>query len=275
MPDNDKSEACPRGSAAEGKNHLMHGMKRVWIARLQRIMNSKFPTIGAELTDAENLEIKRLLHEGDVLLKDDCNYPLAQLGARVIGEHWIHSAVYLGGNQVIDIGSKPYVSISELDDFLRTSDVAILRPQFKSEEDRNSAIAFLKSALNRPFNRSFNFESTESFYCTQLIQRALAQMPHPIKIENNDIGGKTVILSSSIESCPEIHQIYLSRKGLLRSTLAHMPSLTSLIAGAAIGGKLGLKYTFPGAFIALTLTVLLTEHLNDFKRRRELGDHAG
>ncbi|HNB23085.1 MAG TPA: YiiX/YebB-like N1pC/P60 family cysteine hydrolase [Candidatus Melainabacteria bacterium] len=248
--------------------------RRLWTPCLQRLMNCKFPTTGASITESQKALVKSLLRPGDILLKDDCSYPLSQLGARMLGSNWIHSAVYVGDNKIIDCGSRPYVSENDLDNFLQSSSLAVYRPRFETGEDLQSLISFLQSSIGRPFNRTFRLSNRNSFYCTQLIYRALQQMPHPIDLHISYVSGRPAILAGDIENSRELSLVYLSRMGMLRSVVSHVPSFAALLTGAAVFGKIRPQFTVVGALVSLLSLLLASEYMHSEKLKKELYRHA-
>lgn len=249
-------------------------VRRLWTPCLQRLMNCKFPTVAASLSAPRKKTVKSLLRPGDVLLKDDCSYPLSQLGARLLGSHWIHSAVYVGDDKIIDCGSKPYVSEEMLDEFLQASSLAVYRPHFETAEDLESVLSFLRNSIGRPFNRAFRLTSKNSFYCTQLIYRALQQMPHPIDLHVSYVSGRPAILTGDIEKNRELSLVYLSKMGMMRSVVSHIPSIAAILAGATIFGRIRPQLTGVGALITLTSVLVATEYFHSEKLKKEFCRHA-
>ncbi len=237
-------------------------IKRLWSSWLMRLLDMKFPTFGAQLSDKKKADVSALLRPGDILLVENSSYPLSQIGARVIRSTWSHSGFYVGEGKVIDCGSRPYVAEVGLDEFLKVSDIAVYRPKYDTEADRISALAFAASCLDRPFNRLFNLSSERSFYCTQLISRALEQMPNPIILAADIIMRKPVILTSAIENSAELELIWISRNGLLKRTIVQLPSILAITFGGLLGTLIGPAYWLPGAALGL-ITILTAENLTN------------
>lgn len=248
--------------------------RRLWAPCLQRLMNCKFPTVAGRLSSRQKKLVRSLLQPGDVLLKDDCSYPISQLGARLLCTSWIHSAVYIGNDEIIDCGSRPYVSEQALDGFLKASSLAVYRPHFESAEDLESMLSFLHGSIGRPFNRAFRLNSKNSFYCTQLIYRALQQMPHPIDLHVSCVSGRPAILAGDIEKNSQLSLVYLSKMGALRSLFSHLPSIGALLAGATLFGRIRPQFSGVGALITLTSVLVATEYLHTEKLKKELCRHA-
>ena len=164
------------------------------------------------LSQSQRREIKTLLRPGDVLLESNSAYPIWQLFSRlIVGSEWMHAAMYVGDGMVIDAGTEPKVARVPIDDFLNTTDIVIYRPDFAGPEDVAAAITFVEKQLGMPFNVGFEENDKKSFYCTQLVSRALFDMPHPIVLSMSRIFWKTVVTPTAITSSAQIKLIWASR----------------------------------------------------------------
>lgn len=237
-------------------NRFRYRTKRLRILGFQRLLNLRFPVINASLSEETCDRLKSQLKPGDLLLKDDCRFPLSQISARIVQCYWIHSGIYVGNNQVIDIGSRSYVAAVSLDDFLKASKIAIYRPGYASLADVQSAISFVKEQLGKPFNSKFDLGRSNSFYCTQLLYEALKQLPHPIQINVSKFFGKPVVLHSDIEKSAEIQLVDFASIGSWQRLCAHVPAYCALFAGASLAWRINRNFVMSGSLSALTALVL-------------------
>lgn len=178
-----------------------------------------------DLLKAEQIAtIKSLLRPGDVLLESNSSCPLWQLAAAVaLGSAWTHSAIFIGDNSVIDAGTKPYVARVSLNDFLKTTDVAIYRPSYSNETDVQAAVAFASSCLGKPFNITFDHNDHNSFYCTQLISTALLKMPNQIKLELSRMLWKRVVSPNSIAKSTYMKCLFSTKPSLWKHLKRNLP----------------------------------------------------
>lgn len=189
-----------------------HFRKRMW-KTLLRCLDVSVPFLaGPTLTTAQQEKIKSLLEPGDILLETNARYPGWQLAALLtLGSNWMHSAIYIGNGQVIDVGTEPYVSKIPLDVFLKTTHIAIYRPSYLTTEDRQTAIRFVTGKIGAPFNVTFDTADKHSFYCTQLISSALLAMPNPIPLPKVKMLWKEVVGPKSITNSDNIKLIWTTR----------------------------------------------------------------
>jgi hypothetical protein len=224
------------------------------------------------LRQDEQATIKSLLKPGDIFLEANNAYPLSQVITKILdGSNWIHSAIYVGDNKVIDAGRKPCVARTKLDRFLQTTDLAIYRPQYHSPEDILAVLSFAKSSIGVPFNLNFDDTDTHTFYCTQLVSRALLSMPHPIQLRTKTIFWKTAVPTSSVATASEIDCIWSSQPNFWRNIAVHWPIVLSAMLGAYCGGRLSIYGFLPGIIFGALLSILMVHRMTGQKHRGVLG----
>lgn len=211
-----KSQRAPL--ASRGGRLIRNG----WRLSL-KVLDTRFALPGQQLLSGKKrAQIKQILRPGDLLLETNNQYPGWQFASRLmVGGDWVHSAMYVGNGFVVDIGTKPVVAMIELDEFLKTTDVAIYRPHYKTPEDVKAATAFVADCLGMPFNTTFDHRDRKSFYCTQLIARALLAMPNPITLALGRLMWKPMVPASAIESSPDMDCLFSTRPHLLKAVIAH------------------------------------------------------
>ena len=68
--------------------------------------------LSSQFLDAQDkITIKSLLKQGDILLETNNVYPLSQVITKenpTEGSNWIHSAIYVGDDKVVDAGKKKH-----------------------------------------------------------------------------------------------------------------------------------------------------------------------
>lgn len=203
-------------------------------------------------------EVKRIVESGDILL--DCNsaFPCSQLFAGIFfGTRWIHSAMYVGNGSVIDSGRKSHVAEFSLDDFLETTDAAVFRPAYVDQGDRDAAVAFVRKAVGKPFNITFDDKNGKAYYCTQLIADALDSMPHPICLPRRHLLWKKVIPPAAVEVCSQIDCVWSSHPSLFKNVRCHTP----ILVGAVTGGVAALVLTGSNIWAGAIAGCLLTSSL--------------
>jgi hypothetical protein len=210
------------------------------------------------LNSSQQAEIQKILEIGDVLLDSNSAFPCSQLMARVFfNTSWIHSGLYVGNGIVIDSGRKPHVAKISLTDFLRTTDLAVYRPDYQQSSDRDAAVEFAQHAVGKPFNITFDERNGKAYYCTQLIAEALASMPHPIHLQPRAFFWKQVFPPASVASCAQIKCVWSSYPSAIKSARCHTP----IFAGAVTGGLAALVLTGSNIWLGAIAGSLLTSRL--------------
>jgi Permuted papain-like amidase enzyme, YaeF/YiiX, C92 family len=203
-------------------------------------------------------EIRKVVEVGDVLLDSNSAFPCSQLMARVFfNTSWIHSGIYAGDGIVIDSGRKSHVAKVNLNDFLKTTDLAVYRPEYQDASDCAAAVEFATKALGKPFNITFDEKNGKAFYCTQLVAEALASMPHPIHLEQRSFFWKKVFPPASVATCPQIKCVWSSHPSPLKAARCHTP----IFAGAVTGGVTALVLTGSNMWLGALAGSFLTSRL--------------
>jgi uncharacterized protein YycO len=220
----------------------------------------------------QKAKIKSLLKPGDILLESHNAYPVSQIITKILdGSNWIHSAIYVGDNKVIDAGRKPCVTRSKLDGFLQTTDVAIYRPKYHNPEDILAVLSFAKDSIGVPFNLNFDDADAHTFYCTQLISRALLSMPHPIHLRHKTIFWKTAVPISSVETASDIDCIWSSQPNFWLNIAVHWPIVLSAMLGAYCGNRISIYGFLPGILFGALFSILIVNRMTGQKNHGVLG----
>src|SRR5579883_2123244 len=100
---------------------------RVFWRTVLSALDTKFPVAErALIPPAMKAKIKAQLCAGDVLLETNSSYLGWQIATRLtLNSIWMHSGIYIGDGLVVDAGSEPRVAKVSIDDFLKTTDIAI------------------------------------------------------------------------------------------------------------------------------------------------------
>lgn len=234
-----------------------------------KIANVKVPTLDISLSSSDMDDIRNLIKAGDILLVDNCNFPLAQLGARLVGSKWSHSAIYAGNGKVIDCGRRARVEEISLDEFLDTSAIAIFRVKDSTAADIENMVNYARSCLGKPFNCKFNLESKNSLYCTQLVANALKCLSHPIELPVERVLGKPVLTETIIANAPQLELIYCSSPGLARAFLAHFPSLSAGCLGALCALAIGRNLMPFGSILGILIFLGLSSSKDSGHKKSE------
>jgi Permuted papain-like amidase enzyme, YaeF/YiiX, C92 family len=178
------------------------------------------------IPEAMRSEIRSLLQPGDVLMESHNAYPYSQIVAKLLfGTNWIHAALYIGDEKVVHSGRKPHVTLDPLEEFLHTTDVAIYRPNYVKNEDRDAAISYAEKAVGKPFNITLDDTHGHSFYCTQLISEALLSMPDPINLAHRRVLWKSIIPPVAVETSKDFKFIWSSHPDFVRNIGTHIPGI--------------------------------------------------
>lgn len=111
--------------------------------------------------DYDNFEY--LLIPGDIVLRTYDHY----LDGAVIPGFYSHASLYIGDKKIIHAIDEGVSEIS-LFDFAKCDGLAIIRPNV-SDKDKWNAIKYVKDNLGKEYDYWFNFNTPDTYCCTELV----------------------------------------------------------------------------------------------------------
>lgn len=154
--------------------------------------------------------VKSLLQVGDVILESDDSLPFWKYAALLCtGQAWTHAAIYIGNGKIVDAGKRSRVSILPVDALLRSANVMVLRPAFKTPSDAEKAVELAKQYVGCTYNRGLRQRSSRSgIYCTQLIAECLRGLDHPIVLPPRHVLGRFLVTPDCMIKSPQFSTVY-------------------------------------------------------------------
>jgi hypothetical protein len=176
---------------------------------LVSVMDVRYHRRAKRLSAAEKAHIASLIRPGDILVDSNDSFPGWQLASRVLlGSNWVHMGFCIGDGMVIDAGTESAVSAVTLNRFLRTSRVAILRPQYADATDAQAAVDHVRTFVGKTYNFTLNFEPGDTIYCTQMIRDVLGALRRPILIPLNNVLGRQIVSPQAFVDHAEITLVW-------------------------------------------------------------------
>lgn len=159
------------------------GMQDVIGKAVLSLFNIPIPTTSKYITQEQKEEVSRLLQPGDILLETNNEYPGWQLGEKLfLKTDWTHLAMYMGDGKIAEATPerKKFSAKVTLNEFLDAYHVAVARPNYKTEEDKLSALKYMKNAEGAPYDYAMDVNDESKLYCSEAPYHALRKMPHPL-----------------------------------------------------------------------------------------------
>lgn len=168
---------------------------------LAHSLELRIPTITPETTDEQRRELIGLLEPGDLVLTSDTSYLLWEgIEYSLAGSHYTHVGMYEGDGAFLEAtvdSSIDGVMRSELDEALRgPMKLAAVRPPYKTQQDRDLAIAYCAERLGLPYDGLFDMDHTDGqkYYCASLIYDAFQAIPNPIEVQRKKVLGRWLVI---------------------------------------------------------------------------------
>lgn len=223
-------------------NHLALGQRLLnqFSRATVAVMNLPVPTTTPTLSESEREELDQLLQPGDIILQSDNRYPGWQISQRLLfGSQYSHAALYSGRGQIIDADSGAGVTEHGLEDLLEGHRFAVVRPAYQGSEDREAALGYARRAVGKPFDDKLDSQDENELYCSELIDRALQSMPHPIAVPCRTVLGRCIIVPDELANLPNSTVVWSNGGSFAESMLSHWPQAAAAVAGAVLGGVAG------------------------------------
>lgn len=110
------------------------------------------------------LEAKRILEEGDILLRGHDNY----LSNFIVPGEYSHSGIYIGGERIIHSTLEKGIHKSTLVDFMRCDRFIALRPTFGRTDIRTIAYNYIGKQYDSELE-----DNDDEFYCYEFVAAVL------------------------------------------------------------------------------------------------------
>ena len=214
-------------------------------------------------------ELLEILKPGDILLTTTKNYSPIKVVEKVIGgADYTHVAIYEGDGKMIEanIDHKSGFGIDRKDvrEEFRTDMMLakIIRPPYQSQDDIDSALIYAKEQIGKPYDSFFDFESDKRMYCSELVTKALDQMPNPVLVPVRSVFNKNVAIPQDVEKIDGSEVLYDDNVSFWEFQSGMFPAFgggLALATGvAAIGmGPIGVV----GAVVAGTVVMAVASSL--------------
>jgi len=204
------------------------------------VLGIRFPHTAKKLSEEQKKEIREALKPGDIILTMSPGYPGWQVLEEVTARScFTHAALYEGDGKILETLSSDGVARTELEDTLNDAAlIEVLRPPYKTPEDRDAVISYSRSKMGRSYDYGFNTNDDNELYCSEMIYWALKSMQNPIEVKGNHFMGHYIVSPQAMESIPDSKVIFSTGASFLKGLSFYSPVYAGTIAGAVGGAAL-------------------------------------
>jgi len=144
-----------------------------------------------KISENERKIIMGQLEAGDILLTSDKLFPAWELFAALLGSpNYSHASIYEGEESVVEAttfhssGNGVVRTAAPL--FLSgRKTVCVIRPAYRSNDDKNAALCWIRQQMGKPFDFCFNLEDDSTMYCSKLVAKAMNIAGFGVNIKKN------------------------------------------------------------------------------------------
>lgn len=213
---------------------------RVAAGALLAFMGRRIPHTRPETTPEQAAALKAKLKPGDVVMTCDVTYPgWARMEYWTVRSNYTHAAYYAGDGKILEAVGGGVLETPLDDYFSGRQKVAIVRPDYKTPEDVKSATDYCRSHLGKKYDSVFNTGDDSEFYCSELVYKALKQMPNPVDVPVSDLLGKKAIAPDAFLKIPGIEVVHDDKSNFWANKAGHWPIAAGAAGMAAVGGAVG------------------------------------
>lgn len=238
----------PRDVFISGDSNTLRGNVVNTVAEtLVTLMDVQVPTTTKPVPQSRIDEMMSVLKPGDIIMQSNDSFPGWQVIEKIaVNADYGHVMMYEGDGKFIHSTSGPGVQRLDLAEYMKGAriNLEVVRPDYKTEEDRDSALNYMRSQIGKPYDSSFVKEDESRHYCSELITHALSKMPNPIDVPAKKVFGKEIIAPDAFQDVPGMETVYSTGSSFLKSVLSHYPLCIAQAVTATVGaltlGPLGL-----------------------------------
>lgn len=198
------------------------------------ILDIRVPTTTKSIKPENVEKILDSIEPGDVILETNNAYPNWQrMEFLTMRSCFTHAALFEGFDekgepQMLEATtgdpSGAGVLRSNLKEYFEGPiQLAIVRPDYKSEEDKKAALDYARGQLGKPYDGKFNFANDDAFACTELVAKSLASMPNPIHVETTRVLGRDAVAPDSFMRLPNSKVVYTDNASFAKNMMSHWP----------------------------------------------------
>ena len=176
-----------------------------------------FPVLVAQkkVSETRAETLLELLQPGDLILETTQNRPFVKIAIKkATDSDYTHVSIYEGNGKkieaTVDHASGLGVDRKNAEEELNNDMVLfkVIRPPYQSQEDIDSALNYARSQIGKPFDPLFNIKSDKRMFCSELVTKALGQMPNPIQVPIRNILNIDVAVPQDLENIKDAQVLY-------------------------------------------------------------------
>ncbi|MDQ7826602.1 MAG: YiiX/YebB-like N1pC/P60 family cysteine hydrolase [Candidatus Eremiobacteraeota bacterium] len=238
------------------------------------LLSLRIPSTTEKMSDERRDKICSVIQPGDIILETNNPYPGWQVFEKVtLDSDYTHAAMYEGDGKFIEATtgdpSGKGVVRTDLREYLQGQLlIEVIRPPYKTPEDRQAAVDYLRSQLGKPYDSAFDLSEDKAHYCAEIVYRALQNIPNKIEAPLKNFMGRPAAAPASFQDIKGAETVYSDKSSFWKNMASHYPVLMGAATGAAAGamfaGPIGATAGFLGGLLLTSLVgnKIQTGHFN-------------
>lgn len=222
----------PLGVGNFSSNGLM-GQVMKWTSR-------ELPSSQTPMTEEEKQQILEKIQPGDVLLTYASHRPnLGHLEYWTTGADYTHCALYEGYGRIIETLGDEVMRSPLIERLQGPIKVAVVRPPYKSFQDRAYVIREAKKLIGTPYDYKFDNDDEKELYCSEFIEVAMKKVDPGLDVPDVKFFGREITAPDGFAQMKGAKLIHDGRSNYWANQRHQWPMYLGAAAGAGLGATIG------------------------------------
>lgn len=213
---------------------------RGFMGKVMKWTSREVPSSQEPMSEEEKQRILDKIQPGDVLLTYASHRPnLGHLEYWTTGAHYTHCALYEGYGRIIETLGDEVTRSPLIERLQGPIKVAVVRPPYKSFQDRAYVIREAKKLLGTPYDYKFDNGDPSKLYCSELIEVAMKKVDPELDVPDASFFGREITAPDGFAEMKGAKLIHDGRSNYWSNQKHQWPLLLGAAVGAGLGASVG------------------------------------
>lgn len=210
------------------------------IGKVMKWTSRELPSSQTPMSENEKQQILDKLQPGDILLTYASHRPnLGHLEYWTTGSHYTHCALYEGYGRIIETLGDEVMRSPLLERLQGPIKVAVVRPAYKSFQDRAHVIREAKKLIGTPYDYKFDNHDHSELYCSEFLEVAMKKVDPDLDVPDVSLFGKELTAPDAFADMKGAKLIHDGRSNYWSNQRHQWPLYLGGAFGAGLGATLG------------------------------------
>ena len=210
------------------------------MGKVMKWTSRELPSNQKPMSEEEKQRILEKIQPGDVLLTYASQRPnLGHLEYWTTGADYTHCALYEGYGRIIETQGDQVMRSPLIERLQGPIKVAVVRPPYKSFQDRAYVIREAKKLVGTPYDYKFDNNDPSELYCSEFIEVAMKRVDPELDVPDARFLGREITAPDGFAEMNGARLIHDGRSNYWANLTHQWPMYLGGAAGAGAGATLG------------------------------------